>query len=53
MEDVDDAEITMVTFPKCTHSVCVECFKRCFYGEVEENEPKFPYSTEKEDEYWM
>ncbi len=38
-----------ISLPRCEHSVCIECFKRCYYGS-EENEPAFPY-PEIEDEY--
>lgn len=37
---------------KCNHSLCINCFKRCYYGyENNENEPEFPY-PDIEDEYY-
>jgi hypothetical protein len=39
--------------PNCNHTLCIECFKRCYFGyNDEENEPIFPYSSEIEDEYY-
>lgn len=38
-----------VSYPNCNHSICINCFKRCFYGDYS-NEPEFPY-PEIEDEY--
>ena len=35
---------------KCNHSLCISCFKRMYYEDVE-NEPIFPYSDDIEDEY--
>jgi hypothetical protein len=40
-----------VVMPRCTHSMCVGCFKRCMYGEPDEPEPKFPYSEDVENEW--
>ena len=40
-----------VVMPKCTHSMCVDCFKRCMYGAPDEPEPQFPYSEEVENEW--
>lgn len=38
--------------PNCEHTLCIECFKRCYYGDSDnENEPKFPYPN-VEDEYY-
>lgn len=37
--------------PNCTHSVCVDCFKRCMYGE-DIPQPPFPYPMNIEDEYF-
>jgi hypothetical protein len=31
---------TGVSLPKCTHYICIDCFKRCYYGEPY---PPFPY----------
>jgi len=42
-----------VVMPKCTHSMCVDCFKRCMYGAPDEPEPQFPYSEEVENEWEM
>jgi len=37
--------------PKCIHSLCIECFKRSWFGdESREEEPVFPY-PHIEDEY--
>jgi hypothetical protein len=41
-----------ISQPKCEHSVCISCFKRCYYGDENcEGEPIFPYS-DIEDEYY-
>lgn len=33
-----------VTYPNCDHTICVDCFKRCYFGDDDEdNRPKFPY----------
>jgi hypothetical protein len=37
--------------PSCGHSICVPCFKRCYYGQ-RNNDPPFPYSEDIEDEYY-
>lgn len=38
---------------KCDHFICVDCFKRCYYGDEDlENEPQFPY-PELEEEYYQ
>jgi hypothetical protein len=37
-----------VLLPRCNHSLCIICFKRCYYGE---EEPQFPYPN-IEDEYY-
>lgn len=45
-------EKTCITQPKCQHYLCVDCFRRCYYGDDDsENEPQFPYSREIEEEY--
>jgi hypothetical protein len=37
--------------PNCIHKICIQCFKRCYYGDDNrENEPKFPY-PDIENEY--
>jgi hypothetical protein len=44
-----------ITQPKCEHFTCIDCFKRCHYGDDnydKENEPKFPYDSDIEDEYY-
>jgi hypothetical protein len=42
-----------VSYPNCEHTLCIKCFKRCWYGDDDsENEPKFPYSKEIENEYY-
>ena len=41
-----------IKLPNCEHTLCIECFKRCKYGDDDiENEPKFPY-PDIEDEYY-
>ena len=41
-----------ITQPNCEHTLCIECFKRSYYGDdVTENEPRFPYPN-IEDEYY-
>lgn len=33
-----------ISQPRCNHKVCVDCFKRCHYGDKNvEEEPSFPY----------
>jgi len=40
-----------ISQPRCEHSICITCFKRCYFGdETCEGEPIFPYS-DVEDEY--
>jgi hypothetical protein len=41
-----------VTQPKCEHTLCIECFKRSYYGDWS-GAPEFPYSKEIEDLYYM
>lgn len=42
-----------VVQPNCNHVTCLECFKRMRHGDEDlDNEPKFPYSSEIEEEYW-
>lgn len=36
--------------PNCDHVVCLDCFKRCQYGE-KIPQPVFPYPEDVEDEY--
>ena len=41
-----------LTYLNCEHTLCIECFKRCYYGdESREGEPVFPY-PEIENEYF-
>lgn len=41
-----------ITHPNCSHTLCINCFKRCYYGDDNiENEPKFPY-PDIEDAYY-
>ena len=41
-----------ITLLKCNHKMCIECFKRCHYGDENlDNEPEFPY-PEIEEEYY-
>lgn len=56
---VDDTECPVclerkrsVTQPNCEHTVCIECFKRSYYGDWS-GAPEFPYSKEVEDLYNM
>lgn len=56
---VDDIECPIcletkrsVTQPNCEHTICIECFKRCYYGDWS-GAPEFPYSKEVEDMYYM
>lgn len=34
----------------CDHTLCIDCFQRCMYGQ-KMPQPPFPYSKEIEDEY--
>lgn len=46
---------TCITQPKCTHFTCIDCFRRCQYGDETfdmENKPKFPYDEEIKKEYY-
>ena len=46
-------ETKCVSLPNCNHYICIDCFKRCFYGDYSDNsEPKFPYSADYEKEYY-
>lgn len=40
-----------VVQPRCSHTTCVDCFKRCMYGEPSTEYPPFPYPKEIEDMY--
>lgn len=40
-----------VQLSKCEHSICIPCFRRCYYGDESRiGEPVFPY-PELEEEY--
>lgn len=39
-----------ISYPNCHHSICIDCFTRCYYGDYSD-EPQFPY-PELEDEYY-
>ena len=40
-----------ISQPRCNHSLCISCFKRCYYGDENiEGEPIFPY-PDIENEY--
>jgi len=39
-----------ISYPRCNHKVCIECFKKCMYAD-EDGEPLFPY-PEIEEEYY-
>ena len=44
-----------ISQPKCKHFTCIDCFKRCYWGDENydiENKPKFPYDSEIEEEYY-
>jgi hypothetical protein len=41
---------TNVSMPRCEHYMCVDCFKRCYYGD-NSGEPLFPY-PEIQDEFY-
>jgi hypothetical protein len=58
MSVVESAECPMclettkcVIQPNCSHPTCIQCFKRCMYGEPDYPAPEFPYSKEIEDEW--
>lgn len=41
-----------ISQPNCEHTLCIECFKRCYYGNDNiDNEPKFPYPYIEEEYY--
>lgn len=41
-----------VSQPRCDHFACIDCFKRCYFGDEDESErPIFPY-PEIEDYYY-
>lgn len=41
-----------ISQPRCNHSLCISCFKRCHYGDENiDREPIFPY-PDIEDEYY-
>ena len=41
-----------IAHPGCQHSTCIDCFKRCYYGDDNrDDEPKFPY-PDIEDAYY-
>ena len=48
-----------VTNPKCNHSLCIDCFRKCYLGDMnEDGKPVFPEEIEEEyyqnpdDEKW-
>lgn len=44
---------TCVSQPKCIHTMCIKCFKRCYFGDDDaKNEPNFPYDKNIEDDYF-
>lgn len=47
-----DQHVQGISQPFCDHMICIKCFNRCYYGDDDENEPQFPYSSEIEDEYY-
>lgn len=40
-----------ISNPNCNHTLCIDCFRRCYYGTEDEEDPNFPYSDEIYDEY--
>eukprot|EP00960_Hanusia_phi_P011485 335694-Hanusia_phi.AAC.2 len=46
-----ETEKSMVKLPHCSHNICTECFKRCYYARDDTPEPPFPY-PELEDDYY-
>jgi hypothetical protein len=41
-----------VELPKCTHFLCIKCFKRLYWpNQLKKLTPRFPYDKETEDEY--
>ena len=40
-----------ISQPRCNHFVCINCFKRCHFGDSPD-EPTFPYSDDIENEYY-
>ena len=59
LDFVEDMECPMcfettrcVVQPNCTHVTCVDCFKRCWNGEMDTPPPKFPYPEEIEKQYY-
>lgn len=38
-----------ISYPRCDHMVCIDCFKRCMYGD-DTGQPIFPY-PDIEDDY--
>ena len=42
---------TCISQPNCNHKICVDCFKRCYFGGEKPPEPQFPYSDELYQEY--
>jgi hypothetical protein len=46
-----------ISQPRCDHFICIDCFKRCYYGDIEDEEtmvkrqPIFPY-PDIEEEYF-
>ena len=39
-----------VSQPNCDHTICISCFKRCYFGD-ESGEPDFPYPDIEDDYY--
>jgi hypothetical protein len=41
-----------ISQPGCNHSLCISCFKRCYYGDQNiEGKPIFPYPDIEEEYY--
>lgn len=40
-----------VEMPNCSHTLCLECFKRCHYGDFS-GKPVFPYSNAIKTKYY-
>jgi hypothetical protein len=41
---------TGISLPNCDHYVCIDCFKRCYYGD-DSGEPQFPFPDIQEEFY--
>lgn len=37
-----------VSQPKCRHTICLDCFKKCYFTNVDIDEPVFPYGIDED-----